>query len=615
MFAFIFNILGVAMPAGWSSRGSVLIRLTRQHFAFYRGYLDGLDLRLLAARYPGGEPVLSHRALAGSSGKALLGWITEQLVIEAERCGQRSSARLLRLRPFQPASRGDHGTLPTLAEFQEERDPYHMYSEGELLELFESEYPGRAGKGDRLAQRNLRLRRRQEALLQRIESHARLEPGLDDPVSAWIDSRLANYLIKAHITTLGELHVAIEAHGFHWYRKVPRIGVKAARHITSWLLLPTTREALGITLSVRGTTPPRQIQGGQMECLVKGLDILPLERLALPLSLNGLTGTNRSTKATIPATNDIEAVEAWLLKMKPGSHTARACRKEAERFLLWCVLEAKKPLSSAHAPELQSYLHFLNQLGRQSPQAWMQGRQLAQESWLGPRGIDRQSVRWRPFEGPLSASSQRTAISLLKSLMRFLHSVGYLRTDPFAELRMSGERTSDQVAGKRRRKPVLQDEWTAAWTYLHNQPVSASLYRVKVILLLLKETGCRLQRLAAMRRDSIIWDGKHWCLTLNLGDAMSEKILVSHELRDALLMNYQHHGLPELNSVPLSTPLVTAITKDAGSGLRVNGLSGSRIYRIVKDYFDTVADHIGASNIELASRLRQVSADSFSRTG
>lgn len=602
------------MPASWSSRGSVLIRLARQHFAFYRGYLDGLDLRLLAERYPGGEPVLSDKALASSSGKALLGWITEQLVIEAERCGQRSAGRLLRLRPFQQASADDRGTLPTLAEFQEERDPYHMYSEGELLELFELEYPGRAGKADRVAQRNRRLRRRQEALLTRIENHARLEPSLDDPVSAWIDSGLANYLIKANITTLGELHAAIDAHGFHWYRKVPRIGVKAARHITSWLLLPATQEALGMMLSVRGTTPPRQLRSEQMESTAKGLDILPLERLALPVSLNGMTGTNRGASPSIAATNDMEAIEAWLLKMKPGSHTARACRKEAERFLLWCVLEAEIPLSSTHAPEMQSYLRFLSQLGRESAQAWMREHRLAQESWLGSRGIDRWSTRWRPFEGPLSLSSQRAAISLLKSLMRFLHSAGYLRTDPFAESSKSVDRASDRGGGKRRRKAVLQDEWAAAWTYLESQPGSASSQRVKIILLLLKETGCRLQRLASMQRDSIIWDGRHWCLKLNPGDAMSRKILLSQELGDALLMNYRHHGFPELDSVPPSTPLVTTITRDVGSGGKVDGLSGSRIYRIVKDYLDKVADHIGLGNIDLAIRLRQLSADSFARS-
>jgi integrase len=589
--------------------------LARQHFAFFRGYLDGLDLRLLAERYPGGEQDLSNDALASSSGKALLGWITEQLVMEAERCGERSAARLLRLRPFLPTAADDHGTLPTLAEFQEERDPYHMYSEGELLELFELEYPRLAGKANRLAQRNRRLRRRQEALLQLIESHAKLEPSLDDPVSAWIDAGLADYLMKAHITTLGGLHAAIEAHGFHWYRKVPRIGVKAARHITSWLLLPATRQALGVTLSVRGTIPPRQLHSEQMEPMAKGLDILPLERLALPVPLNGLTGTNRGANPSISATNDIEAMEAWLRQMKPGSHTARACRKEAERFLLWCVLEAEKPFSSAHAAEVQSYLHFLSQLGRQPPEEWMRDHRLQQESWLGPRGVDRWSVRWRPFEGPLSTTSQRAAMSLLKSLMRFLHSAGYLRTNPFAEFRIAVDRPSKRDVGKRRRKPVLHDEWAAAWAYLESQPISASLQRVKVILLLLKETGCRLQRLASLRRDNIVWDGRHWWLKLNPGDVMKEKILLSQELGNAMLMNYRHHGFSELDSVPPSTPLVTTITKDVGSGGRVDGLSGSRIYKIVKDYFDKVADHIGLNNIDLAIRLRQLSADSFSRSG
>ena len=39
------------MRGGWVERGTVLIRLTRPHFVFYRGYLEGLDLGKLARRY------------------------------------------------------------------------------------------------------------------------------------------------------------------------------------------------------------------------------------------------------------------------------------------------------------------------------------------------------------------------------------------------------------------------------------------------------------------------------------------------------------------------------------------------------------------------------------
>ena len=599
------------MPASWTSRGGVLIRLSRQHFAFYRGYLDGLDLRMLTERYSVAASIVSDNEVVTPSGKALLGWIVRQLAIDAERCGQRSAARLLRLQPVQKAAAKQHATLPTLAEFQEERDPYHVYSEEELLELFELEYPVRAGNADRLAQRNRRLRRRQEALLQRIESNTRLDPGLDDPVFAWIDPTLAKYLVKAQIITLGDLHATIEAHGFHWYRKVPRIGVKAARHITSWLLLPSTKQGLGVTLSSRGTTPPRQIQAREIGAVEKGLDILPLERLSLPDSLSGLTGTNRGAVAATTARDDVEAIQAWLLEMKPGSNTARACRKEAERFLLWSVLEAQKPLSSACAADIKAYLHFLAQLGRQSPRAWALEHRIPQDSWLGARGIDRWSIRWRPFEGPLSIASQRAALSLLKSLMRFLHATGYLHTDPCRIVKMSVTADSDFKKESSRRKAVLQDEWTAAWTYLQSQTMSVRFQRIKVILLLLKETGCRLQQLSSIRRDKLFWDNSGLRLEVSTEGFRKRTISVSDELHDALHGIYRCHGFHGLDSVPPSTPLITAIPRDVGLDVQIPALSSSRVYRIIKDYFEDVANHIDLGNTDLAVRLRQISADSF----
>jgi integrase len=599
------------MPASWTSRGSVLIRLARQHFAFYRGYLDGLDLRLLAERYPGGEAAALGKEAGTVSGKGLLDWITQQLVTEAERCGQRSAARLLRLRPIQTAAENQVIALPTLAEFQEERDPYHMYSEIELLELFELEYPDKTGNAERLAQRNRRLRRRQEALLQLIESRIRLEPSLDDPVSAWIDPRLASYLLKAHIVTLGDLHATIEAHGFHWYRKVRRIGVKAARHITSWLLLPSTRDALGVTVSTRGITPPRQIQIEQLEPVVKGLDILPLERLSLPDYLSGGTGINRGGMTSIAATNDIEAVQAWLLQMKPGSHTARAGRKEAERFLLWSVLEARKPLSSVDSTGFHAYLHFLSQLGRQSPEVWTLNHLTRQENWLGPRGVDRWSVRWRPFEGPLSIASQRAALSLLKSLMRFLETTGYLRSDPSTGAKIVADPALEPGEKKRRRKAVRKDEWTAAWAYLERQPDSPQSLRIRVILLLMIETGCRLQQLASLRRDALSCDGRQWHLRIDAEESPGRSVLISKELHDALVGIFSWHGFRELDTVPPSTPLIATITVEVGRYPILHALSGSRIYRIVKDFFNMVADEVDTADAGLAARLRQISVDSF----
>lgn len=599
------------MPASWTSRGSVLIRLARQHFAFYRGYLDGLDVRLLAERYPGGAMVEAGNGPGGSSGKALLGWISQQLMVEAERCGQRSAARLLRIRPSQAAAGKRQDSLPTLVEFQEERDPYHMYSEEELLELFQQEYGGRSGGGDRIAERGRRLRQRQEALLQLIESRSRLEPGLDDPVSAWIDRGLAHHLKKADIVNLAQLVATIEAHGFHWYRKVPRIGIGAARHITCWLLLPSTREALGVALSARGVTPPRQMQDDKLDRAARGLGILPLERLSLPEASSGSAGANRGIAASSVGENDIAAIHAWLLEMKPDSHTGRACRKEAERFLLWSVLEAGKPLSSVDAADGQAYVQFLSDIGRQSPEAWAQNHRIPQERWLGPRGIDRWSARWRPFEGPLSNASQRAALSLLKSLTRFLFARGYLRTDPLLEVKGLASAGTGTSGGVTRRKALSEDEWAAALTYLKKEAASPRRERLSVILLLLKETGCRLQHVASLRRDALSCDGDCWCLQINPENLPKRTIVVSAALRQALLGVYRFYGFDDLDSIPSSFPLVAAMPGNAGEGMAASALTGSRIYRIIKDFFEKVAGGLDQDRAELAGGLRRISPDSF----
>ena len=70
---------------------------------------------------------------------------------------------------------------------------------------------------------------------------------------------------------------------------------------------------------------------------------------------------------------------------------------------------------------------------------------------------------------------------------------------------MSVTADSDFKTESSRRKAVLQDEWTAAWTYLQSQTVSVRFQRIKVILLLLKETGCRLQQLSSIRRRPAIY--------------------------------------------------------------------------------------------------------------
>ena len=74
----------------------------------------------------------------------------------------------------------------------------------------------------------------------------------------------------------------------------------------------------------------------------------PLEQLVIPAALDGHAGTNRATGgiAQIAAANDFEAIRAWLARVADKRTTIDSYRKEAERLLLWSLVELGKPLSS-----------------------------------------------------------------------------------------------------------------------------------------------------------------------------------------------------------------------------------------------------------------------------
>lgn len=71
--------------------------------------------------------------------------------------------------------------------------------------------------------------------------------------------------------------------------------------------------------------------------------IAPLESLGLPALLDGSQGRNRGPeeKSALDASNDLEAIHAWLASRASNPNTRSAYQKEAERFLLWCIMEKK----------------------------------------------------------------------------------------------------------------------------------------------------------------------------------------------------------------------------------------------------------------------------------
>ncbi|WP_019142563.1 phage integrase family protein [Noviherbaspirillum massiliense] len=406
----------------------MLTRIGTHHFAFLRGYLEGLDLALLAKRY---LETADDTDAEQKAAKAALKWIRQQLMVAARRRGHFPEARLILIDPGKLDS-PQHAAIPTLAEFREERDPHEMYSEAELLALFHEEF-GELKSADRRALRNERLRRRQLAALAELEGLLDTTPQDTDEVGGWLDTPVAGRLQAAGIRTLADLVGTINARGYRWWTQVPRLGEKTAAQIVAWLRTEPVAQALGMPLRIQAGVKERQIPPPLLlASRPKEFGIVPLEYLLLPPELDGRNGTNRGSTCLITASSDPEAIAAWLATKKENPSTWRSYRKEAERFLLWAVMERRRALSSLTQEDVIAYREFLARLDESASSAWPFS--LPRSAWIGVRGTDRWSALWRPFDGPLSPGSQALAITIVAGMFRWLTTQGYLAFNPWKGL-------------------------------------------------------------------------------------------------------------------------------------------------------------------------------------
>ena len=150
--------------------------------------------------------------------------------------------------------------------------------------------------------------------------------------------------------------------------------------------------------------------------------LVTLDQLVVPARLDGSLGRNRATSpGQLTASDDRSAVLAWLARYTDSPATLASYRKEAERLMLWCGLQHGVALSDLTHEDLLIYQRFLA-----DPQP--------AERWVMAPGQkpSRTSPLWRPFAGPLGASSQRQALSILNAMLSWLVEAGYLAGNPLA---------------------------------------------------------------------------------------------------------------------------------------------------------------------------------------
>jgi len=320
---------------------------------------------------------------------------------------------------------------------------------------------------------------------------------------------------------------------------------------------------------------------------------VPLERLLLPTDIDGRQGTNRAGSAVtkqIEADNDLEATRVWLAEFRNSPHTLRNYRKEVERLLLWSLYELRKPLSSLVREDIARYQIFL-----EDPQP--------RDRWCGPRA-PRHSSAWRPFEGPLGASSRRQVLVILNSLFSYLVEAGYLAGNPISLVRRR-----DRVAKNQKTETIErfldQDLWQYLLEFVDQMPrdttgQKARQERVRYLLSFLYLLGPRVSEVASHTMGSFEESrGKWWWRVIGKGEKEA-RIPVNQEMIAALERYRVSLGLSPLPDSDERTPLVLSI-----GGKR--GVTANMIYRIVKDVAAKAADQLQATQPHKAEKLRKAS--------
>lgn len=495
--------------ASVSSAASLRARkLGIAHFAFVRALAQGVPLRQAWDRYLQVEGMATDLRLV----KGTLAWIRDAFATAARRENRFGTARLVLMDVSRLAE--PEVVLPSLEDFTAERG-MDGFSKAGQIEAFEAAH----GKASVRMSRRARLIDRQLDALRWLEQLVAQPPRAGDAVTAWLNPSVAQRLEDAGIFTVHQLVERINGLGRNWSSAIRGVGVAKALRVQRWL--QENQASLSLSIGSHVALPRSQLYQHELQKVVApASEVRPLEKLLVPADLDGRAGLYRRPQAQclMGARNDYEALLVWL-RAKNGlsleqqaqakakrrtrsldvpndqdwlqllSHTQRAYRKEAERFLLWAVIERRKPLSSMTTEDCVAYREFL---ADPQPRA----------RWCGPRNRERWSPLWRPFEGGLSAAAQRHALTILKNLYAFWVDQNYVMGNPWRGVTVPLSAVPRLNTG--RSLSFTQ------WAFVRQQAQgygddTSTAQRLRLALSLLYATGLRLSEVVAARVDDLQW--------------------------------------------------------------------------------------------------------------
>lgn len=319
-------------------------------------------------------------------------------------------------------------------------------------------------------------------------------------------------------------------------------------------------------------------------------ELAPVGEIVVIDALSGRDGSNRSRAGNrqLDADTDQQAVLAWLARFADSPNTLANARREAERLLLWALVERSKPLSSLAHEDLLIYRRFL--ANPQPADRWV----------MAPgRKAGRRDPRWRPFAGPLSEASIRQSMVVLNSMMSWLVEAGYLAGNP-----LSLSRTRRKAPSPRVVRFLEADLWGAVRQAILSLPQEtqrqrAVYARTRWLFSLMFLGGLRISEVVGngmgdffMRSDAKSGDQRWWLQVLGKGG--KERLVPASTEMMVELMNYRRslelsdlpaHGEPS----PLLFPVAWRRSTHP-SPAWPETLTRGAVHGIIKDAFAQAAD-------------------------
>jgi site-specific recombinase XerD len=592
------------------------------HFAFVRSSLLGLDLAESFERYMAWSETTTDLRFVQNRRDSLL-----KQIIEAGRQYDATLAAGAKITNLLDLLRSDAKPkpaveLPSLDDWVEAEgmDP-DMWSEADLLAEYKAAFgldnadAIDAGEGlkDAVAER--------VRALNFLETVLSVIPAATDRLESWFAKPVVKVMRNVGLLTLGDLVRFINVYGYRWHSQIKGFGVMRAKQVLQWLVLeqdhlnlvisgtvhePKSKQELRVAALVPVAGPSQGLaQFGAGTLVTSGL-----ARMQATPSLAGEQGEFRSHMAnTLGAKNDLEAVDMWLSRYAEKPSTQRSYRKEAERFLLWCAQELRKPLSSVTAPDVQKYRAFLQAV----PATWMQRVPLK-----------RTDPAWRAFRTQPSPASQKQALVILQTLYGGLVDAGYLVANPFRSVMKSFDLP---VTKMDIRRSFTEAEWAHVLACLDALPAGPETLRLKCILELLVTSGIRLEELANathkdLRLETLPDLPETWILTVTGKRNKTREVPLNP---DVVRLLATHGGefleedrmLEDQSDLPLIRTLHASVAKwsrGQGGELVVGAtserlgapLSAAGIYAVLKRFFRQAAKSAEAAGLD-ARRFEKAS--------